>query len=182
MLRTREVTGNRCLRQRWCQTREVVNKAHVFNCLLACLHACMHACMTSCMLHLFKRSRISPPHQLPDQEWDALMALMPAQILTSRRHCTAPSSLSGHRDLKQSCCPRPQRAVPRILVCFHQALMQPSLMTAALLAVEHDLCMYQGRRPEVKVQHAKDTHFGIQNQIILCINLSSTLQGQSQLL
>ena len=41
-LQTREVTGNRCLRQRWCQTRGVRNKAPC-PCLLACKHVCMHA-------------------------------------------------------------------------------------------------------------------------------------------
>ena len=46
-------------------------------CLLASMHACLSACFTQ------PRSQISVrPHQLPDQEWDVLMAMTPAQILS----------------------------------------------------------------------------------------------------
>ena len=104
-LQTREVTGNRCLRQRWCQTREVFYRVHV----LACLLASMHACMPFCMLHPAKSPTISPFTTFAQSRegcldgHDAcadfvLMTMLPAQILTLRRHCTAPSSLSGRRD------------------------------------------------------------------------------------
>ena len=115
-----------------------------------CLLASMHACMPFCMLHPAKTPPISPATSAARSRVGCLdghdacadsvsMTMLPAQILTSRRHCTAPSNLSGRRDLKQLCCPRPLRAVPRTLVCFAKALLQPSLMTAALLAVDPDL-------------------------------------------
>ena len=132
------------------KTEVVPNTRGNSQCPCPCWKACMYACLPACFTQP-KAQQPVRPHQLLDQGWSVLMAMMPAQILTSRRHCTAPSSLSGRRDLKQSCCPRPQRAAPIILVCFHEALLQSSLMTAAILAVDHELCMCKDRWPEVKV-------------------------------